>query len=172
METVWGLSQKQTTFRNAGGSPTHTHTTRALEWGAPASDPGCQWSPGALISPVTRQHELTPPTGLGPEGPDLNTAHTDSATSFSTEPVKSAQDSPSPAPPPPSRTQPLPWVLRGCRHCPQPTAAPPDPPGLPPRPRIPAVDSSAHRCPSSPPSPSTALASLRCGPQPSRALLA
>lgn len=88
------------------------------------------------------------PTRLGPEGPDLNTAHTDSATSFSTEPAKSAQgDPPSPAPPPPSRTQPLLGAQR-VQALPQPTL-----PLLTPQPQhgpgIPAV-----------------------APQPSRALLA
>lgn len=110
--------------------------------GPPASDPGCQQSPGALVSPVTRQHEPPPrPIRLGPEGPDPNTAHTDSATSFSTGPAESAHGNPAllPASQDPAPSQ----VLRGCRRRPSPAA-----PLLTPQP-APSAPASL-RCPPSP----------------------
>ena len=56
-----GSQPKANNFQKCRWLPrTHTQLGR-YEWGAPASNPGCQWSLGALVSPVTRQHE-PPPT--------------------------------------------------------------------------------------------------------------
>ena len=130
METVQRRvfsQKKKTTFRNEGDCPVHTQSWGAMSGnlggppgGTPASDPGCQGSPGALVSPVTRQHKPHPqPTRLGPEGL-IQTQPTQTPPPPSPPCQLSLHTGPLPCSLPP-RTQPRPRCSEGAGATPAPS---------------------------------------------------